>query len=330
MITFPKFLTRNDLRQCLSLARALIDSEESVVPVDASHLQFIDPFGLTLLAAASERLAEMGQAVDVVALNPRYGSYLARMDLFKQPWMRCSAMAGTTRNELGTQLVELKRLTKQREVDEVANALAVAILGRITGLDQHAPRDEMTCTNAWDHTHEPLCHALSEVLQNALTHARRDGCDSANTWVAAQYMPKTDAIHIGIVDTGCGFLGSLRNHPKLTQKTDRDAMNLALQPRISCNREFGRFDDAVNAGIGLTTTFRLTREAQGQMLLVSGNCARRTESQTQAVEVEALTNSWRGVAVAIELKRSALANIDIRRLMPPREGVDLPPPVRFE
>lgn len=330
MITFPKFLTRNDLRSCVSLARALSDSEESVVQVDASHLQFIDPFGLTLLAAACERLAAMDQSVEVIALNDEHGGYLARMDLFRQPWMRCCALPTAHRHDRAMQLVELKRLTDQREVDVTANALAVAILGQVPGLDQHAPLDEMSCTNAWDDAHEPLCHALTELLQNALTHARRNGRSAANTWVAAQYMRKSDEIRIGIVDTGCGFLGSLRNHPKLTEQTDQAAMLLALKPRISCNREVGRFDDAVNAGIGLTTTFRLTRAAAGRMLLLSGNVAIRAESHRDTEAIEVLTNSWDGVAIGIELKCSALAGVNIRSLMPPRDGVDQPPLIRFE
>ena len=330
MITFPKFFTRNDVGQCLSLAAALIECNEALVQVDASNLAFIDPFGLTLLAAACERLAATDQAVDVVALNPTHGNYLARMDLFKQPWMRCSALAETQRNNRANGLVELRRVTTQRDVDVTANALAVAILGQVPGLDQHAPRDEMTCTNAWDDAHEPLCHALSELLQNALTHARRNGRDGANTWVAAQYMPKSDDIHIGIVDTGCGFLGSLRNHPKLNEQSDRAAMLLALKPRVSCNREFGRFEDAMNAGIGLTTTFRLARATQGGMVLVSGKAVIRTQSHGDALDEEVLANAWGGVAIAITLKRSALADVNIRSLMPPRDGVDAPPPVRFE
>ena len=330
MITFPKFLTRNDVGQCLSLAAALIECDDLVVQVDASNLEFIDPFGLTLLAAACERLAATDQTVDVVALNPRHGGYLARMDLFKQPWMRCSALVDTQRNDLSGRLVELKRVTTQRNVDVIANALAVAILGQVPSLDQNAPLDEMTCTNAWDDAHEPLCHALTELLQNALTHARRNGRESANTWVAAQYMPRSDDIRIGIVDTGCGFLGSLRNHPKLTEQSDRAAMLLALQPRISCNRDFGRFDAAVNAGIGLTTTFRLTRATKGGMVLVSGQAVIRAENHRDASVGEVLANPWGGVAIAIELKRSALAGISIRSLMPPRDGVGTPPSVRFE
>lgn len=330
MITFPKILTRNDVGQCLSLAAALIECEDVVVQVDASNLVFIDPFGLTLLAAACERLAATGQAVDVVALNPTHGGYLARMDLFKQSWMHCSALVDTPRKNLSDRLVELRRVTTERDVDTTANALAAAILGQVPGLDQHAPQDEMTCTNAWDKAHEPLCHALTELLQNAMTHARRNGRESANTWVAAQYMPRSDDICIGIVDTGCGFLGSLRNHPKLTEQSDLAAMLLALKPRISCNRDFGRFVDAVNAGIGLTTTFRLARATKGGIVLVSGQAVIRAENHRDASAGEVLANSWGGVAIAIELKRSALADINIRSLMPPRDGVATPPAVRFE
>ena len=107
-------------------------------------------------------------------------------------------------------------------------------------------------------------------------------------------------------------------------------MLLALKPRVSCNREFGRFEDAMNAGIGLTTTFRLARATQGGMVLVSGKAVIRTQSHGDALDEEVLANAWGGVAIAITLKRSALADVNIRSLMPPRDGVDAPPPVRFE
>lgn len=330
MITLPKYLTRNDIGQCLALAAELIACDVPVVFVDASNLEFVDPFGLTILAAACERLAAAGQTVEVVALNATHGTYLARMDLFRQPWMRRSAISEAHRNDLANRLVELKRVTDQRDVDVTANALAVAILGQVPGLDQHAPHDEMTCTNAWDDAHEPLCHALTELLQNALTHARRNGRDSANCWVAAQYMRSSRVIRIGIVDTGCGFLGSLGSHPKLTEQTDRAAMLLALQPRISCNRDVGVFADSVNAGIGLTTTFRLARATRGRMALVSGRSIIRVEGGGDTQPVEVLANPWNGVAIAIELKLSEMSRVNIRDLMPPRDGAGKVPSIRFE
>lgn len=331
MIRIPRHMTRSDLPACLGVADALVNSSDEVIRVDASELRFIDPFGLTLLAAASERAGQAGRVVDVVALNPLHGGYLERMDLFRQPWIRRSAVVLTgARHDRRANLVELKHLTKEREVDSTANFLASAVLGWVPGLDRTAPFDEMTGRNDWDRTLEPLCHAFTELLQNAVTHSRRDGYRSANVWVTAQYMKRSDRIHIGIVDTGCGFLGSLRNHPRLTTQSDEAAILLALQPRISCNRDFGFTADATNAGIGLTTTYRIVRSASGRMLIVSGSGVVQIESGRDTHAAAAQDLRWQGTAVGIELSRSAMMNIDIRELMPPREIGRPAPGIRFE
>lgn len=55
MIRLPRQMTKSDLLACLGVADALVHSTDEVIPFDASELRFIDPFGLTLLAAACER-----------------------------------------------------------------------------------------------------------------------------------------------------------------------------------------------------------------------------------------------------------------------------------
>ncbi|OIQ77077.1 hypothetical protein GALL_412320 [mine drainage metagenome] len=326
MLLCPAYLTVNDLANCLRFAHQLTASPGDSVQVDASALRFIDPFGLTLLAAASERVGQSGGRVDVIRLSPTHGGYLQRMNFSQHPWMQCSAGQQTVRRQdQRASLVELRRLTTEREVDAVANALAVSMLGQVPGLYRNAPQDDMTGCNDWDRSHEPLCHVLTELLQNALTHARRDGHGQANVWVAAQYMRKTDRIHLGITDTGCGFLASLRSHPRLTSATDEAAMLLALQPRISCNRDFGLMPDSVNAGIGLTTTFRIVRNAQGRMTMVSGDGVVQTENGADPATAHARAHQWQGVAIGLDCSRQALLQIRIRELMPPREfGRDAP------
>lgn len=331
MIRLPRQMTKSNLLACLGVADALVRNTNDVIPVDASDLRFIDPFALTLLAAACERVGRGGRMIDVIALNPMHGGYLERMDLFRQPWIRRSAVVpADTRHDQRANLVELKRLTEEREVDSTAISLASAVLGWIPGLDRNAPLNDMTGRNDWDRTLEPLCHTFTELLQNAVTHARRDGYWDASVWVTAQYMKRSDRIHIGIVDTGCGFLGSLRNHPRLTTPSDEAAILLALQPRISCNRDFGLTGDATNAGIGLTTTYRIVRAASGRMVIVSGSGVVQIESGRDPHAAEALGLGWQGAAIGIELARSAMMNIDIRELMPPRDIGRPAPGIRFE
>jgi hypothetical protein len=332
VIVLPKRMTAGEYVRCLRVAGAIVNSDAQVVEVDASALRFIDPFALTLLAAACERIGQDDRRVEVVALHPVHGSYLGRMDLFRQPWISCRAAGQQerVRHDGYGSLVELKRLTHQNQVDATANALAAAVLGWVPGLDEKAPADEMTGYNDWLRAYEPLCHAFTELLQNAVTHARRHGHDDANVWVTAQYLRQSDTIHIGIVDTGCGFLRSLERHPELKSKTDDAAILLALRPRISCNRGLGVAGaHAANAGIGLTTTYRIVRAAEGRMLIASGGGAIMVAGDTDAtsgLDVDA----WRGAALGLRLRRAAMVNVNIRELMPSQDIGRPAPPIRFE
>jgi len=193
----------------------------------------------------------------------------------------------------------------------------------------------MTGYSAWDQVHEPLGHVFTELLQNALTHGRRNAYGSANVWVSAQYYPSSDRIRLGIVDTGCGFLGSLEHHPKMRELDENDrthtaAILLALQPRISCNREVGLTEETTNAGIGLTTAYRIVRKSGGLMALSSGDAVLWISGDRDPRPSGLGNPSWQGVAIHIELQRQALATVRIRDLMPPREFNRPAPPLRFE
>lgn len=332
MIELPVRMTTQQAKGCLLVAEEIRAAESEVVQIDGSRLRFVDPFGLTLLAAACERVGQQGRRIEVVALNPDHGGYLRRMDLFKQPWISCceEELSDAARFDGRASFVELRRLTSQAEVDGAANALASAVLGWVPGLREDAPLDEMTGYNEWFRAHEPLCHAFTELLQNALTHARRGGYGDANVWVTAQYLRRDDRIYIGIVDTGCGFLRPLEHHRELRSKTDEAAILLALRPRISCNREVGVFGDAANAGIGLTTTYRIVRAAAGKMLIVSGRGVVQVAGDAEASGSAIQIPRWQGAALGLELARTAMTKVNIRELMPPREIGRPAPNIRFE
>jgi len=88
--------------------------------------------------------------------------------------------------------------------------------------------------------------------------------------------------------------------------------------------------DATNAGIGLTTTYRIVRAASGRMVIVSGSGVVQIESGRDPHAAEAQGLSWQGAAIGIELARSAMIDIDIRTLMPPRDIGRPAPDIRFE
>ena len=169
-----------------------------------------------------------------------------------------------------------------------------------------------------------------ELLNNALTHGRRNSYRDASVWVCAQYFRANDQIAIGIVDNGCGILGSLERHPKLVSKTDAAALWLALEPRVSCNREVGVIGETANAGIGLTTTYRIAKAVDGAILIISGSAAIEDLSHEADGRTKEGLAAWQGTIMSLKLNRTKLMGVNFRSLMPPRDIPREAPGIRFE
>lgn len=131
---------------------------------------------------------------------------------------------------------------------------------------------------------------------------------------------------MGIVDTGCGFLETLRSHPSLRINSDYGAILAALKPRISCNRDLLAGLESTNQGVGLTTTSRIFASANGSMVIASGDAVHRTGGRSGAVTSGA---RWQGVAIALQCRRANLSQVRVRESLPPLEDTG-PVKLRFE
>ena len=308
----------------------MLQSSAEIIELDASNLYYVDPFGLSLLASTGSTLAKQGKKLKIANLRSDLLSYLSRMDLLTQPWIEVDGPIKQGRNNLSHTLIELSELSDKNEVDNFANRIADALLGEVPGLDSNEAPDEMTGYSAWDRAREPLCYTFTELLNNALTHGRRNRYKHSTVWVSAQYFRVNDQIAIGIVDNGCGILGSLETHPRLVAKTDAAALWLALEPRVSCNREVGIIGETANAGIGLTTTYKIAKEVDGAILIISGQAAIEDMPNNQGDCTRQGLSSWQGTMLSLRLNRSKLMGIDFRSLMPPRDIPREAPGIRFE
>lgn len=326
-VLLPSFLSARTAEESVAACEAITDGNSRLAVVDCTLLRFIDPFGIALLGATFHLVQFQGRQIQVQNLSADLQGYLTRMDLFKEVQLvgEQPATVGVRHNR-STDLVELTCLDDKNHVDDAAYRLAKTIIGNMDGVTPTEPRDEMTGMNTWDRMVEPIQYALSELLENALTHARRCGYKDAKVWVASQYYSRSGKIHIGVVDNGCGFLQSLAKHPELKHQRDHDAILLALQPRISCNRDLWLNQESVNQGVGLTTTCRLATKAGGRMVLVSGQASHDTSGRTGEL---ASGTFWQGVAIALECRRDWLTSFRISELLPP---LDAKPTVtlRFE
>jgi len=321
----PPYLSIRSAAEVVAVCRRLIDSDGDAV-FDATGLRFADPFGLAMLGATFHMIRDQGRAVGVRGLSASMAGYLNRMDVFKGVDLIECAPRATGRHDRRDALVELKRLDSQGGVDDLAYRLAKALVGEISDINHEEPPDEMTGFTAFDRLVDPLQYALSELLENAMTHARRQGYRDASVWVACQYYPRNGFIRLGVVDNGCGFLATLRSHPELRRETHHEAILTALRPRISCNRDLRLGTDSVNQGVGLTTTCRIAEHAGGRLVILSGDAIHSTNGESGTLKAG---SAWQGVAIALECRRDRLPAIRLRELLPPYNA-QTPVRLRFE
>lgn len=313
-IILPAYFSALSANETIS-ACWTIASTGGGVDVDASNLKFVDPFGMALLAATFHKLQQQGSVVRVHKINAKLSGYMQRMDVFHGvELVDCTPMRGQ-RQDRADALMEVTRLEMRKDVDAAALRLTRALVGRMPVTNRDELPDEMTGYTESDRLSEPIQYAFNELLENALTHARRSGYGNASVWVACQYYPSSDWVRLGVVDNGCGFLETLRGHSALCQETHLAAILAALQPRVSCNRELGLHADSVNQGVGLTTTQRIAMSAGGRLYVASGNAIHSSAAYSHL----AGGTCWQGVAIGLECKRQRLPEVRLRDLLPPVE-----------
>jgi ABC-type transporter Mla MlaB component len=322
-VTLPSTVGINQLASLIeSLSK--VNAGVGNVELDCSQVKFVDPLGMTVLAAVLECL-DKRRRVSMPWLMTSTTSYLERMDFFNGIAIEdVNIPQNRVRNDQRNNLLEITRIKDSGKSEEVADQLAKAIVGKIIGrgpkpIDFNAPDTE------YDQYHRPLRYALSELIENALTHAKREGSFNASVWVAAQYYKDQQnggRIQVAVVDNGCGFLATLRNHAELRAKTHAEAIRAALQPKVSCNRDMGPFGGSVNEGVGLTTTVRIAKETGGSVHIASGDALYIDVGQGQTKrrdQLQPIEGVWNGVAISATFLCNKLPAIRIDQLLPPVE-----------
>lgn len=316
----PTHLGSRDPASLFAFAGRLREAKGDAVEVDCQHLKFIDPLGFAVLGAT---LAPTARQISMSWLDTGLAEYMERMDFFHH-----CPVTGYSNEPLAPQdrrdnSVELTCISDEFQADETAERLANAITRNLTNADPNEPIDPNTGRNKFSKFSYPLSYSLSELLGNALTHAKRDGNFGTAVWVAAQVIKSTNTIQFSVVDNGCGMLGSLRKHSKLKEKTHEAAIRLALIPRVSCNRDGEAYTDHGNQGVGLTTTARISRAARGSLTIVSGNaCVSTLENEVyEPLSDDAL---WNGVAISFQCRRGNLPAIRVSELLPEVIPSDIP------
>lgn len=315
-IVLPWGLGSKSPRDLFAVCSEIENCPQDIV-LDASALSYVDPLGMaTMRAMFEDQLTR--KRVSIQFLSKDLTSYLARMDFFKDIDIEGVDLSSVgKRNDRSGSLVEITKIHEHHQAEAAASRLARAITGRLTQSDPDAPVDEHTGRNEYDSYRGPLEYSLKELLENSLTHARREGRISAAVWITCQFYPKLNIVRMAIVDNGCGFLATLKEHPEVQEPTDRHAIEAALKPRVSCNRgAMAKILGSENQGIGLTTTAKIAGAAGGGLVIISGNGMHDTKRQysTELGDVR-----WNGVSIAFSCARDLLPTISISDLLPKDE-----------
>lgn len=279
---------------------------------DATALEFVDPIGLCLLAATCHQLARAGKRLRLENVPPAIADYLARMDLFKACGIEYRE--SFTRHDRRTDLVEICVADKAADGEQLASKIVTTLVGATPDYKPHAKPDEMTGYLPHDYLHKPLHYIFSELLENALTHAKRAGYKDARAWVAAQYYPGKDRIRLAVLDNGCGLLRSLERHPSLPEKSHAAATQIAFEPRVTCNPDLEiRPNETANQGMGLTVVREIAARGSGILRLVSGDALAEQKGNSRLRTYR--VTPWQGVVLAMEFKRDLLRQVNVGQII---------------
>lgn len=333
----PETVGVNNASALFQLTATMHDSAGDI-ELDCSEVRFFDPLGMTVLAAALESL-DPSRQVAMPWLSRTTTTYLERMNFFERIDVQGVEMPqNRQRNDQRHKLLEITKVgdgdSSEALAAQLANAIVVGIIGR-----QARPTSFTAPDLEFDGHYVPIRYALSELIENALTHARRHGRRSASVWVACQYYKsaKGGKVQIAVVDNGCGFLATLRAHEELVEATHAGAILTALKPLVSCNRDIGPYAESINEGVGLTTTVKIAKATGGSVHIVSGN-ALVTESSLGPIKrgdrAQLLPASWDGVAISATFEQQQLPNVRIGNLFQEvRQGkqtIPVPVALRFD
>jgi anti-anti-sigma regulatory factor len=305
----PQRITSEDLHHASDFFNALYEDQDDELQIDCADLRFVDPLGLCLLRHHLGLLSTVGAQIHLEDLSRANAAYLDRMDFFDGlENVHCqNRPAANRRNQLGHSLVELHQIREAHDVDPAAGRIAAAVVGA-SGAPADPDPDGMRASPA-DRLHSALQYVFSELLNNSAFHGRARGYAAAEIWVAAQYYRRTGRVHLAILDNGCGFLLSLRDHSALREETHQAAIEAALRPRVSCNRDLARGLDSGNQGIGLTASHAIALASSGTVDIISGDSWLRSTSDGHTYEE--LARPWQGVGVSLQMSRELLQDVAI-------------------
>ncbi|KWF68369.1 hypothetical protein WL92_25830 [Burkholderia multivorans] len=309
--SLPRFVSTGSLSTMMAHLLSLFRGSDEEIYLDCSQFEFADPMGLCLLRYHLDLVTYLDCVVHIENLSDEWAAYFEKMNFFTGLTNVHCANRPTPASRVAQDhvFVEVTKIDSELSIDVTAGRLAAAIVGASSAPAEADP-DGMTASPA-DRLHHVIQYILSELINNAAFHGAARGFKNREIWVAAQYYKHSDSVRLAILDNGCGFLESLRDHSALQEPTHESAISAALTPRVSCNRDLARGLDSGNQGLGLSVSKALTIAAGGRIDVFSGDAWYRATAQT--TQFRPLNHNWQGVGIAMRMLRNRLQEIEISR-----------------
>lgn len=164
---------------------------------------------------------------------------------------------------------------------------------------------------------DTLTFSIREIMRNVVEHSESDVID-----YCAQYWPTKHLVEVAILDTGTGIQKGLSTNPYLEINSERDALQLALQPGISGKMYKGipecKHDEWQNSGFGLYMTNRICRNG-GNFLIISNDSSVFLHSKGKN-DIEC---NYKGTALRLRINTSKITNYAKMLLQYKQEGYAL-------
>lgn len=212
--------------------------------------------------------------------------YLARMGLFD--FLKIESDIKITEHEPAGRFIPLTQITNSQQLTQFITDMIPLL---------HLEKKQS----------ETICHIITELVRNVLEHAH----SKHGAILCAQYYKKSNAIRLGIVDTGVGIKKTINfSYPT---STDLEAIQLALTPGITgtTKREGGT---EANAGAGLFLIKSIASVNRDFFMLYSGHGMYKLLKRKQDSKIQLHADPfadkhskeenlpyWKGTAVGIDI-----------------------------
>ncbi len=227
--------SRRIIRECTSA----IKSRDNEILFNLSRVEWIAPFGLTVLSAAIYACLDKGQTCKGrLPTHRQCREYLKRIG-FDELFLEGGEEA----------------LKKPTSVE----------LKNIDGLDLSYIQDLLQLAESSFRLDEDDLHQLRMQLIELMTNAQDHANSKMGCFVCAQYYPKVRTLRLSFVDVGRGIPTVLRTLPKYRRVCfDSELLFEATQPGVTTRRDRA-------GGMGLTFIRNYLRRYDGTLSIISEN-----------------------------------------------------------